>query len=105
MAATSWCSRPTDAMGFRTGCRGRWRKVYSAIPTLFIAPGARGFVDQVSGDVKLKRVLMPIDVSPPPGRAIEAVQRFARLLTGANIAVDLLHVGEAAPPLRTVSST
>src|SRR6516164_4207655 len=76
----------------------------SAIPTLFIAPGARGFVDQVSGDVKLKRVLVPIDVSPPPGRVIEAVQRFARLLTGANIAVDLLHVGEAAPPLRTVSS-
>src|SRR6516162_6521196 len=64
----------------------------SAIPTLFIAPGARGFVDQVSGDVKLKRVLVPIDVSPPPGRVIEAVQRFARLLTGANIAVDLLHV-------------
>ncbi len=76
----------------------------SAIPTLFIAPGARGFVDQVSGDVQLKRVLVPVDFSPPPGRAIEAVQRFARLLTGANIAVDLLHVGEAAPPLRTVSS-
>jgi nucleotide-binding universal stress UspA family protein len=76
----------------------------SAIPTLFIAPGARGFVDQVSGDVQLKRVLVPVDFSPPPGRAIEAVQRFARLLTGANIAVDLLHVGETAPPLRTVSS-
>jgi len=76
----------------------------SAIPTLFIAPGARGFVDQVSGDVQLKRVLVPVDFSPPPGRAIEAVQRFARLLTGANIAVDFLHVGEAAPPLRTVSS-
>jgi nucleotide-binding universal stress UspA family protein len=77
----------------------------SAIPTLFIAPGARGFVDQVSGDVQLKRVLVPVDFSPPPGRAIEAVQRFARLLTGANITVDLLHVGEAAPPLRTVSSS
>jgi nucleotide-binding universal stress UspA family protein len=76
----------------------------SAIPTLFIAPGARGFVDQVSGDIKLKRVLVPIDVSPPPGRVIEAVQRFARLLTGANIAVDLLHVGEAGPLLRTMSS-
>jgi nucleotide-binding universal stress UspA family protein len=77
----------------------------SAIPTLFIAPGARGFVDHVSGDVQLKRVLVPVDFSPPPGRAIEAVQRFARLLTGANITVDLLHVGEAAPPLRTVSSS
>src|SRR5262245_18415832 len=57
----------------------------SAIPSLFIAPGARGFVDQVSGDVKLKRVLVPIDVLPPPGCAIEAVQRFTRLLTGAQI--------------------
>src|SRR5215468_7107667 len=69
----------------------------SAIPTLFIAPGARGFVDQVSGDVKLRRALIPVDFSPPPYRAIEAIQRFGRLLTGANIAVDLLHVGEAGP--------
>ena len=77
----------------------------SAIPTLFIAPGARGFVDQVSGDVQLKRVLIPVDFSPPPYRAIEAIERFCRLLTGANVAVDLLHVGEAAPPLRAVSSS
>ena len=77
----------------------------SAIPTLFFAPGARGFVDQVSGDVQLKRVLIPVDFSPPPYRAIEAIQRFGRLLTGANIAVDLLHVGEAAPPLRAASSS
>jgi len=77
----------------------------SAIPTLFIAPGARGFVDQVSGDVQLKRVLVPVDFAPPPGHAIAAVQRFGRLLTGANVAVDLLHVGEAAPRLRVASSS
>ena len=77
----------------------------SAIPTLFIAPGARGFVDQVSGDVQLKRVLVPVDFSPPPGRAIAAIQHFGRLLTGGNIAVDLLHVGEAAPRLRVASSS
>lgn len=77
----------------------------SAIPTLFIAPGARGFVDQVSGDVQLKRVLVPVDFSPPPGRAIAAIQHFGRLLTGANVAVDLLHVGEAAPRLRVASSS
>ena len=76
----------------------------SAIPTLFIAPGARGFVDQVSGDVQLKRVLVPVDFSPPPGRAIAAIQHFGRLLTGATVAVDLLHVGEAAPRLRVASS-
>jgi nucleotide-binding universal stress UspA family protein len=77
----------------------------SAIPTLFIAPGARGFVDQVSGDVQLKRVLVPVDFSPPPGRAIAAVQHFGRLLTGGNVAVDLFHVGEAAPRLRVASSS
>jgi nucleotide-binding universal stress UspA family protein len=77
----------------------------SAIPTLFIAPGARGFVDQVSGDVQLKRVLVPVDFSPPPGRAIAAIQHFGRLLTGATVAVDLLHVGEAAPRLRVASSS
>src|SRR5215468_5188185 len=47
----------------------------SAIPTLFIAPGARGFVDQVSGAVQLKRVLVPVDFSPPPGRAIAVLCR------------------------------
>ena len=77
----------------------------SAIPTLFIAPGARGFVDQVSGDVQLKRVLVPVDFSPPPGRAIAAIHRFGRLLTGASVAVDLLHVGEVAPRLRVASSS
>src|SRR5262249_59795366 len=33
-----------------------------------------------------------------------AIQRFGRLLTGANVAVDLLHVGEAARRLRVASS-
>jgi nucleotide-binding universal stress UspA family protein len=77
----------------------------SAIPTLFIAPGARGFVDQVSGDVQLKRVLVPVDFSPGPARAIETIRQFGRLMTGANIAMDLLHVGEGAPPLRAASSS
>jgi nucleotide-binding universal stress UspA family protein len=77
----------------------------SAVPTLFIAPGARGFVDPVSGDVKLRRALVPVDFSPPAGQTVEIVQRFGQLLTGANIAVDLLHVGEAAPPVGAVSSS
>ena len=51
----------------------------SGIPTLFIAPGARGFVDQVSGDVKLRRALVPVDFSPPAGRTVETIQRFGRL--------------------------
>jgi nucleotide-binding universal stress UspA family protein len=71
----------------------------TAIPTLFIARGARGFVDQVTGDLLLRRALVPIDVSPPPERAIAEVQRFARLLTGGDIVLHLLHVGSSAPAL------
>src|SRR5499433_4526986 len=71
----------------------------SAIPTLFIAPGARGFVDQVSGDVKLRRALVPVDFSPPAGRTVETILHFGRLLSGASPAIDLLHVGEAPPPV------
>jgi nucleotide-binding universal stress UspA family protein len=71
----------------------------SSIPTLFIAPGARGFVDQVSGDVKLRQALVPVDFSPPAGRTVETIRRFGRLLTGASLAVDLLHVGDGAAPV------
>jgi nucleotide-binding universal stress UspA family protein len=77
----------------------------SAIPTLFIAPGARGFVDQLSGDIRLRHVLVPIDFSPAPGSALEAVQRFCALTTGERVMVDILHVGEKAPRLRTASSS
>jgi nucleotide-binding universal stress UspA family protein len=34
---------------------------HSAAPTLFVAPGARGFVSQVTGESKLRRALVPID--------------------------------------------
>jgi nucleotide-binding universal stress UspA family protein len=76
----------------------------SAIPTLFIAPGARDFVSRVSGDIRLQRVLVPIDFSPAPGDAVETVERFGRLLTGTNIAVHLLHVGSSVPLLHAASS-
>jgi nucleotide-binding universal stress UspA family protein len=77
----------------------------SAIPTLFITPGSRGFVDQVSGDVKLRRALVPVDFSPPADLTVEIVRRFGWALTGHSIGVDLLHVGEKAPRMRTFSAS
>jgi nucleotide-binding universal stress UspA family protein len=74
------------------------------IPTLFMTHGARGFVSQVSGDVHLRRALVPVDFSPAPDAAIEAVQRLGRLLTGADITVHLVHVGNTAPPVPASSS-
>jgi nucleotide-binding universal stress UspA family protein len=71
----------------------------SAIPALFIAPGARGFVSQVSGDLAVRRVLVPVDVSPRPGKAVETVQQLIRVLAGANVTLHLLHVGSSVPPV------
>jgi nucleotide-binding universal stress UspA family protein len=74
----------------------------SAIPTLFITRGARGFVSQVSGDIQLRRVLVPIDFSPMPSQAIERIDHFGRLL-GEKILVHLVHVGSSAPPVHAAS--
>ncbi|HEY7662127.1 MAG TPA: universal stress protein [Xanthobacteraceae bacterium] len=76
----------------------------SAVPTLFIPPGARGFIDPVSGDVQLRRALVPVDFAPPAAGALETVQRFCTVMAGARIAVDILHVGEKPPPLHAASS-
>ncbi|HEY1362913.1 MAG TPA: universal stress protein [Xanthobacteraceae bacterium] len=76
----------------------------AAVPVLFVAQGARSFVDQVSGDARFRRVLVPIDLSPPPDEAIEVVQCFGTLMTGADVAMHLLHVGASAPRLRMTAS-
>lgn len=72
---------------------------HSAVPTLFIAPGARGFVSQVTGEIRLRRALVPIDFSPMPDKAIETIQLMGTLLTGVDIILHLLHVGHLAPSL------
>jgi nucleotide-binding universal stress UspA family protein len=72
---------------------------HSAIPTLFVAPGARGFVSEISGNLQLRRALLPVDRSPAPDHAITTARLFARLLTGRDIAIDLLHVGSSRPNL------
>jgi len=71
----------------------------SALPTLFIPHGARGFVDQINGDFQLRRVLVPVDHSPAPYRAIEAAQSFPHSLCGIDIKIELLHVGRTAPAI------
>jgi nucleotide-binding universal stress UspA family protein len=77
----------------------------SAVPTLFITAGARGFVRQVSGDITLRRVLVPIDHWPAPARAIDCARRLGRLLTGQDVTIDLLHVGSGAPVVRNSGPT
>jgi nucleotide-binding universal stress UspA family protein len=77
----------------------------SSIPTMFISPGARGFVDQITGATKVRRALVPIDFSPNPSGAIKIAQLIGRLLTGADIIVHLLHVGRSPPATPAISSS
>jgi nucleotide-binding universal stress UspA family protein len=75
----------------------------SETQTLFISSRCRGFVDQSTGELDLKRILVPVDHSPPPAAAIGAVRQFCRALS-AEPKIHVLHVGAKAPVLNTASS-
>jgi nucleotide-binding universal stress UspA family protein len=87
---------------------GRWRSPSVAepvareahSPTLFLPPGARGFVSAEDGTVCLRRVLIPVDHSPRPQVALSLADRLSRAL-GAEPQMTILHVGpeDAFPPL------
>jgi nucleotide-binding universal stress UspA family protein len=64
--------------------------------TLFLREGQRGFVDLDTGEVKLKRALMPVDGRIPVADAVNRAKRlFERL--GVTVEMRLLHVGMTAP--------
>jgi nucleotide-binding universal stress UspA family protein len=67
------------------------------VATLFIPSNARGFVDQRSGQVHLSRILMPIDHSPSPTEAFDAVRAFVGSLNQSSVHFELIHVGGTAP--------
>jgi nucleotide-binding universal stress UspA family protein len=62
--------------------------------TLFIPHGARGFVAPDNGAVTLRRILVPVDRRPEPGRALDAAAQLARLLAEVPVALELLYVGD-----------
>lgn len=66
-------------------------------PTLFVPAHARGFVDQMRGEVHLRHVLIPIDRAPAPAAAVAMVLGLARLLAGMDAEERLLHVGKEPP--------
>src|SRR5262245_34786888 len=48
----------------------------SAIVTLFVPAGVRGFVSSDRGDVRLQRVLIPVNHKPDPQVAVDRVRMF-----------------------------
>jgi nucleotide-binding universal stress UspA family protein len=71
----------------------------SGISTLFVPRDVRGFINKMTGDFRLRRVLVPLDHTPLPYRAIEAARSLPLFLTSADISMHLLHVGGRAPAL------
>lgn len=74
--------------------------------TLFIPYGEGGFVSLSDGQVKLRNVLVPVDVSPSPSKAIEAAEKLVNSLNVDQVNVHTLHVGttDKAPALKLPDS-
>ena len=73
---------------------------HAKAPTLFVPAKARGFVDQVRGEIRLKRVLIPVDREPKPAAAIGTIMGFAHMLAGIAVEERLLHVGRNPPQVQ-----
>jgi len=112
-AITDYLSKkPTDLIVLATEAsrsRPRWleRSVaeevahHTSTMTLFVPNTSRGLVSLESGDLRLRRVLIPVDRRPDPRGALVYASRAARLTEGEGVELILLHVGEpgSMPPL------
>jgi nucleotide-binding universal stress UspA family protein len=105
---------PTDLVVLATHQRSgieRWLHAATAEPiarrahemTLFIPPGAGGFVSAETGEVTLRRILVPVDRAPAPQPAVDATAALLGGVGCAEASVVLLHVGAEAnlPAVKT----
>ena len=68
----------------------------SGAMTLFVPRDGRGFVDLDRGNVRLKRVLIPIDHSPNPQIALDKASLLARGVGSVDVEFVLLYVRSGA---------
>ena len=73
---------------------------HAKVPTLFVPARARGFVEPESGDIHIRRILVPIDHHPKPTVAVEAIAGLVRQLAGEEVEGHFLHVGHHAPQVQ-----
>lgn len=64
-------------------------------PTLFLPEGCRSFVDAATGQVSLRRVLVPVTEHPDPALGVDATARLLRTLGVTDAVIFLLHLDEA----------
>ncbi|MGE3917092.1 MAG: universal stress protein [Hyphomicrobiaceae bacterium] len=64
------------------------------VPTLFLGPSARPFVDAGTGSLSLAEVVVPVAREPSPRRALRVLEGMLAPLAPS---LRLVHVGETAP--------
>jgi hypothetical protein len=62
--------------------------------TLFVPERGEGFVSPDDGQVRIRRVLIPFDVSPDPGPAIAYAARVAVFSGEETIRIRMFHAGD-----------
>ena len=70
---------------------------HTHIPTLFIGPNSRGFVDSSTGEVKLEHILVPVAHSPSPRLTLNILMDVLACLDISPSTVRLLHIGDEPP--------
>jgi nucleotide-binding universal stress UspA family protein len=71
---------------------------HANIKTLFVPQDARGFV-QLSGDLTMRKVLVPVAAAPDPRPALTYAARATDLAGGEPVELIALHVGGQDPEL------
>lgn len=66
------------------------------VRTLFVPRRVSGFVDEATGAVRLRRILIPLDHDPRPAAAVGAAASLARALGLRELEFLFVHVGAAA---------
>jgi nucleotide-binding universal stress UspA family protein len=62
--------------------------------SLFIPYGIDGFVSLETGEVSLRRVLIPIDATPSPQPVVDAVGELVDAICDDHVEIHLLHIGD-----------
>jgi len=65
--------------------------------TLYIPSDTKSFIEESTGAIRLKKILVPVSVDPPPDSSFHTLQKIARLIPQQPPEVIGLHVGEIFP--------
>ena len=73
------------------------------IPTLFFGPKSNGFVDLKTGEIHLKRILVPIAHDPSPLGALNVLTNLLAPFGVSPAAFHFLYVGDDPPRISAIS--